>query len=65
LGDLGCDCLNLSLEDAVTGHTIFMEDAAQNEETQANAVDFASGRKFNEVDPIQAAAAEVVMRLKP
>lgn len=64
-GDLGADCLNLQLEEATAGHTAWMEDHAQNEETQANAVDFASGKKFSEVGPIEAAAAEVVMRIKP
>ena len=63
--DLGDDCLNLQLEEATAGHTAWMEDHAQNEETQANAVDFQSGRKFGEVGPIEAAAAEVVMRIKP
>jgi len=64
-GDLGNDCLNLLLEDAATGHTAFMEDQAANEETLGNVVDFASGRKFDEVGPIEAAAAEVIMRITP
>ncbi len=65
VGDLSADCLEQLLEDACTGHTAFMEDRAQNEETQGSVVDFASGRKFNEVGPIEAAAAEVIMRIKP
>jgi hypothetical protein len=64
-GDLGSDCLNLLLEDAGTGHTAFLEDQAATEETLGNVVDFASGRKFDEVGPIEAAAAEVIMRIKP
>jgi hypothetical protein len=63
--DLGDDCLELVLEDATVGHTAFMEDLAANEEIQGTVIDFASGRKFNEVGPIEAAAAEVIMRIKP
>ena len=63
--DIGDKCLGILLEDAGNGQTAFLEDQSQNEETQGSVIDFAVGKKFNEVGPIEAAAAEVIMRIKP
>jgi hypothetical protein len=64
LGDIDTDCLQVLLEDISSGHTIFLEDQASNEEVMGSIVDFSSGRKFDEVDPIEAAAAEVILKKK-
>jgi hypothetical protein len=64
-GDMDTDGLQVILEDMAKGHTAFVEDQAANEETMGQIVDFASGRKFDEVGPIEAAAAEVIMKKKP
>ncbi|MEE9597220.1 MAG: hypothetical protein V3V96_10635 [Acidiferrobacterales bacterium] len=64
-GDIDDDCLQILLEDAGRGHTIFVEDQAATEEVMGQIVDFASGRKFDEIGPIEAAAAEVIMGMAP
>ena len=64
-GDIDTDCLQVILEDMAKGHTAFVEDQAATEETMGQIVDFASGRKFDEIGPIEAAAAEVIMKKKP
>lgn len=64
-GDIDTDCLQVLLEDMAAGHTIFLEDAAESEEVMGQLVDFASGRKFDEIGPIEAAAAEVMLKKTP
>jgi hypothetical protein len=63
-GDMDGDTLAMLLDDVGRGLQTFTEDQAANEETLGNIVDFASGRKFDEVGPIEAAAAEVIMKKK-
>lgn len=64
-GDIDQDCAELLAEDILVGHKALMEDIAANEETGAAVVRIAAGRKFDEVDPLEAAAAEYVMKKKP
>jgi hypothetical protein len=63
-GDIDTDCLQLLLEDLSAGHTAFIEDQAENEEVLGNVIDFRLGQKFGEIGPIEAAAAEVMLKKK-
>ncbi len=63
-GDIDQDCAELLAEDILTGHKALMEDIAADEETAAEVVRLAAGRKFDEVGPLEAAAADYVMRKK-
>ena len=63
-GDIDQDCAEILAEDTLTGHKALMEDIAANEETASAVARLAAGRKFAEVDPLEAAAAEVVMKKK-
>ncbi len=64
-GDLSDDCVAMLLEDSATGHVAFVEDQAASEQILGDVVDAAAGRKFDEVDPIEAAAAEVILKTAP
>ena len=64
VGDIDQDCAETLAEDILIGHKALMEDIAANEETAAEVVRLAAGRKFDEVGPLEAAAAEYVLKKK-
>lgn len=64
-GDIDQDCAELLLEDLMEGHGALTEETVANAETAHSIVRFSGARKFNREDPMEAAAAEVMLRKKP
>ena len=66
-GGVGIDdvCLGLLLDSAMETHEGLMAEIAANSETAAEIVRVSAARKFNREDPIEAAAAETILKIKP
>lgn len=64
-GDIDQDCAELLAEDSLVGHKAMMEDIDANAENVSQVVRGAAGRKFAEIGPLEAAAAEVLLKKKP
>ena len=65
VGDMDQDCAEMLAETFFEAHDLGVAEAVVNGELVDNVVRVTGARMFNEPDPIEAAAAEVVMRLKP
>jgi hypothetical protein len=63
-GDIDQDCSELLLESLMSSHEAHTLETAANEETAHTIVRLSGARKFNREDPLEAAAAEVIMRKK-
>lgn len=61
-GDIDQDCAELLTEDILTGHKQLLEEISANEEVAEQHARAEASRKFAEVDPIQSAAVEYVLR---
>lgn len=61
-GDIDQDCAELLAEDTLTGHKQMLEDISANIEVASQHARNEASRKYAEVDPIQAAAAERVLK---
>lgn len=61
-GDIDQDCAELLAEDILTGHKAVLEDISANEEMAAGVARLSCSKKFDEVGPLEAAAAEVVLK---
>ena len=59
------DCLELSLDSQVGTHEQMMAEIGANAETAHSIVRVSGARKFNREDPIEAAAAETILKIKP
>jgi hypothetical protein len=64
VGDIDQDCAEVLAESAAMTHENLMAEIAANAEGASSIVRYAGARKFNREDPIEAAAAEVIMRKK-
>jgi hypothetical protein len=64
-GDLDQDTFEIRIQSMTETQEQQMAETAANIEQANNVVRLSAGRKFNEVDPIQAAANEVIGRIDP
>lgn len=62
IGDIDQDCAELALESMVATHEGVMLDVTANAEGASSIVRYSAARKFNREDPIEAAAAEVILK---
>jgi hypothetical protein len=62
LGDIDQDCAEALLESVAGTHEALMADVAANSEMAGNIVRLSGARKFNREDPIEAAAAEKILK---
>lgn len=60
VGDIDQDCCEVLLESMVSGLDSHSAEQAANEETSANLVRLAAGRKFKDLDPMEASAGEII-----
>lgn len=63
-GDIDQDCCEVLLESLVQTDEALATETQANAEMAHNLVRLAAARKYNREDPIEAAAAEVIMRKK-
>lgn len=63
-GDIDQDCAELILESVMAGHEADLAEITANAETAYSIVRFSGARKFNREDPMEAAAAEVILKKK-
>ena len=63
--DLADDLMNQLLHEEVSGHDEQMLEITANSNTESTTASLTSVKKFDEVGPIESAAAEMIMRLKP
>lgn len=61
-GDLSSDTLELLLEQDMGAHDAMMQEHRGNSESAHNIVRHSGARKFNQEDPIEAAAAEMILQ---
>lgn len=61
-GDLSSDSLELLLEQDMGAHDVMMQEHRGNAESAHNIVRHSGARKFNQEDPIEAAAAEMILQ---
>lgn len=61
-GDIDQDCVELYLESAVGTHEGLVADVRANSEMAGNLVRLAGAKKFSRLDPIEAAAAEKILK---
>lgn len=62
MGDIDQDCAEIVLESIVETHEGLMADVTANSEMAGNIVRLSGARKFNREDPIEAAAAELILK---
>lgn len=62
--DIGGDCLGLLMDSMLEGHEEKMEAIGDNSELASSVVRLSGARKFNREDPLEAAAAEVMLKKK-
>lgn len=63
-GDIDQDCCEVLLESVMKTHEAIITETEVNAENAHNIVRLSGARKFNREDPIEAAAAEVILRKK-
>lgn len=61
-GDLSDDCLGRLLDESMGGFDSLMVESAANAAASDNVVRNAAARKFNQEDPIEAAATEMILQ---
>jgi len=64
VGDIDTDCLQVLLESEVETHEAIMAEIAANAESAHSVVRHSGARKFNREDPMEAAAAEKILKKK-
>lgn len=62
VGDIDQDCAEILLESAADTHEGLMAEITANAETAHAVVRQSAARKFNREDPLEAAAAEKILR---
>lgn len=62
-GDLDDDSLELLLDEQFESHDLSIHEALSNGESAGSIVRHSAARKFNREDPIEAASAEMILRL--
>jgi hypothetical protein len=61
-GDLSDDCLNRLLDESGGAFDTLMAESAANGSSAHNIVRHSAARKFNQEDPIEAAATEMILQ---
>lgn len=61
-GDLGDDCLELLLDEQMSAFDSLSVEAAANASSAHSIVRHSAARKFNQEDPIEAAATEMILQ---
>lgn len=61
--DLDGDCLEMLLDEEFEAHDLLVNETLANGESSASIVRHSAARKFNREDPIEAAAAEMILRV--
>ncbi len=61
-GDLDDDCLELLLDDQMAAYDVLMAESTANGSSAASIVRHSGARKFNQEDPIEAAATEMILQ---
>lgn len=64
-GDIDQDCAEVALESMIDTHEGLMADIAADSELSSSIVRLSGARKFNREDPIEAAAAELILKKRP
>lgn len=62
VGDLDVDVAEQVLEEGALAHAALMTEARGNAESAHSIVRHSAARKFNQEDPIEAAAAEMILQ---
>ena len=60
--DISDDRCSLVLEESMQAHSALMAETRGNAQTAHNIVRLSAARKFNQEDPIEAAAAEMILQ---
>jgi hypothetical protein len=60
--DLSDDCFQLTLEESAQAHSALMVESRGNAQSAHSVVRHSAARKFNQEDPIEAAAAEMILK---
>lgn len=61
-GDIDEDCLQLLLDEQQGAFDALMHESTGNVKTANNVVRLSAARKFNQEDPIEAAATEMILQ---
>lgn len=61
-GDIDDDCLQLLLDEQQASFDALMHESTANGATAHNVVRLSAARKFNQEDPIEAAATEMILQ---
>lgn len=61
-GDLSGDVCTLLLEECMAAHSALMTESRGNIQGSSSIVRFSGARKFNQEDPIEAAATEMILQ---
>jgi hypothetical protein len=61
-GDLSDDCLEMLLDEQLGADDLLRIESSANIKSAHNVVRLSSARKFNQEDPIEAAAAEMILQ---
>ena len=61
-GDMDIDIAEQALEEGALAHTALMTEARGNAESAHSIVRHSAARKFNQEDPIEAAAVEMILQ---
>ena len=61
-GDLSDDCLELLLDEQMGGYDALLHESIANGSSAHNIVRHSGARKFNQEDPIEAAAVEMILQ---
>lgn len=61
-GDLSDDCLEMLLDEQEGGYDFLAVESSANSAHANNVVRLSGARKFNQEDPIEAAAAEMILQ---
>jgi len=62
VGDLDVDVAEQALEEGALAHTALMTETRANAQSAHSIVRHSAARKFNQEDPIEAAAAEMILQ---
>ena len=60
--DISDDCFQLTLEESMQTHSALMAESKGNAMSAHSIVRHSAARKFNQEDPIEAAAAEMILQ---
>jgi hypothetical protein len=60
--DVSDDCCEMTLEESIQAHSALMAETRANAESAHSIVRHSGARKFNQEDPIEAAAAEMILK---